>query len=219
VSPLVLWQLLDSAFPTGGFAHSHGLEAAVQLGAVAGRADLARFAEESVRSAAAFALPHLAAAHASPARLAAVDRRVDAFTPSHVASRASRAQGEALLRAASAAFGGEVAALSRLARRERLPCHLAPVEGAVLSLLGVSLADARRAFVFGQLRGLASAAVRLGLVGPLEAQALQAELAPEAERAAAASEGVALEDAAQTTPLHDLYQGHQDRLYSRLFRS
>jgi urease accessory protein len=219
VSPLVLWQLLDSAFPTGAFAHSHGLEAAVQLGAVGGRADLARFAAESVRSAAAFALPYLAAAHADPAALPAIDRRLDAFTRSHVASRASRAQGEALLRAASAAFGGEVAALARRARDGRLPLHLAPVEGAVLSLLGITLADARRAFVFAQLRGVASAAVRLGVVGPLEAQALQAELAGAAELAAAASEGVALEDAAQTTPLLDLYQGHQDRLYSRLFRS
>lgn len=222
MNQLLLWQLVDSAFPTGGFAHSGGLEAAVQLGEVSGPAELARFAAETVRNAAAFALPYLSAAHAAPEELAALDHRLDAYTPSHVARRASRAQGEAFLRAAAAAFGGDVAAvadLGRLARREKLPCHLAPVEGAVLSLLGVSLAEARRVFLFVQLRGIMSAAVRLGLLGPLEAQAIQAGIAPAVEAAADASAGAALEDAAQTTPLLDLFQGHQDRLYSRLFRS
>jgi hypothetical protein len=28
----LIWQLMDSAFPTGGFAHSNGFEAAFQAG-------------------------------------------------------------------------------------------------------------------------------------------------------------------------------------------
>ncbi|HZH77778.1 MAG TPA: urease accessory protein UreF, partial [Archangium sp.] len=39
-------QLADSAFPTGGFAHSGGLEAAVQQGEVRGREGLERFVRE-----------------------------------------------------------------------------------------------------------------------------------------------------------------------------
>ena len=31
-SDWIIWQMLDSGLPTGGFAHSYGLEAAVQLG-------------------------------------------------------------------------------------------------------------------------------------------------------------------------------------------
>lgn len=31
-SDWIIWQMLDSGLPTGGFAHSFGLEAAVQLG-------------------------------------------------------------------------------------------------------------------------------------------------------------------------------------------
>src|SRR5438270_9320121 len=40
VSDWVIWQLVDSAFPGGGFAHSAGLEAALQLGEINGRAGL-----------------------------------------------------------------------------------------------------------------------------------------------------------------------------------
>jgi urease accessory protein len=217
VNAFLLWQLADSAFPTGGFAHAGGLEAAIQLGAVTGGEGLARFAAEAIWNAAGFGLPFLSAAHAAPEALPDLDHRCDAYTPAHVANRASRAQGEAFLRAAAAAFGGGAEELESRARRERLPCHLAPVQGAVAARLGVSLHDARRLYLFLQLRGIVSAAVRLGLVGPLEAQGVQARLAADAE--AAASEDAALEGAAQTTPLIDLYQGHQDRLYSRLFRS
>src|SRR5450432_522762 len=41
----LLWQLADSAFPTGGFAHSGGLEAAWQHGEIRGAEDLASFLE------------------------------------------------------------------------------------------------------------------------------------------------------------------------------
>ena len=79
--------------------------------------------------------------------------------------------------------------------------------------------DARRLFLFHAVRGMLSAAVRLGVVGPLEAQELLARLAPEAEAALEATAALAPEDAAGSTPLLDLLQGHQDRLYSRLFQS
>jgi urease accessory protein len=35
----LLWQLADSAFPTGGFAHSGGLEAAWQHGEIRNSAE------------------------------------------------------------------------------------------------------------------------------------------------------------------------------------
>ena len=78
---------------------------------------------------------------------------------------------------------------------------------------------AQRLFLFGVCRGVASAAVRLGLVGTTEAQRIIGEMAGEIERTVARCSALTMDDAAQTAPLIDLWQSSHDRLYSRLFQS
>jgi urease accessory protein len=187
---------------------------------VRGADDVAAWAREVLWNAAGLALPFVAAAHRDAADLAAIDGRCDAAIPGHVAKRASRAQGVALLRAAEACFPA-AAPIARAARAERLACHHAPIHGALLAALGAD----RDGLVVDYVEvadfdpRVLAAAVRLGLAGPLEAQGLQARLAPEAEEALRACDGIGVEDASAASPLVDVVQGHQDRLYSRLFQS
>lgn len=213
-------QLADSAFPTGGFAHSGGLEAAWQLGEVAGRDDLERYIADSLDQCGHAALPFVGAAHEEPARFAEWDRWYDATLPNHVANRASRALGQGMLTSAAAAFADDaIRTLKTAVRRDRLACHLAPVAGALTAALGIARHDGLRLFLFLHLRALVSTAVRLGIVGPLEAQGLQHRLGTTAEDVLVRCADLGPEDAASSAPLHDLFQGHQDRLYSRLFMS
>ena len=207
----LLWQLADSAFPTGGFGHSGGLEAAWQHGEVT-RANLPGFLETSLRQCARASLPFVAAAHAGAERLTELDQHCEAFLSNHVANRASRLQGRAFWTATTRAF------LPDLTEPPEL-CHLAPVFGVLTCRLGIATLPAARLFLFLHFRGLVSSAVRLGIVGPLEAQSMQHQLAPVAEAAAIHAATLTLDDLAQTAPLLDLWQGAQDRLYSRLFQS
>src|SRR5260221_13578088 len=100
----LIWQLIDSAFPTGGFAHSLGLEAAWQHGEVRNRAELISFIEASLQQLGHAALPFVPAAFDEPKKLAEFDQLCDAFTTNHVANRASRAQGRAVLTAMERIF-------------------------------------------------------------------------------------------------------------------
>jgi urease accessory protein len=217
----LLAQLADSAFPAGGFAHSGGLEAAVQLGEVEGSDGARRYAEEVVWREARLLLPVVGAAwDAGLGGVARVDARVDAILTSDVAARASKAQGRAFVSACARAFGvPEIAALDDALRVKSLVGHHAVVFGAIARVLGIARVEAQRLFLFAQLRAVLSAAVRLGKIGPLEAQSVQHALGPVCERALGEVRGLALDDAAQTAPLHELWGALHDRLYSRLFQS
>lgn len=223
-----IWQLMDSAFPTGGFAHSSGLEAAWQHGEVRERAQLLSFAETSMAQLGHGALPFVTAAFDAPETLTECDQLYDAFTTNHVANRSSRAQGRAFLTAVERIFperrspdrsSGE-GDTGRADLEIGAPfAHFAPVFGACLRRLDVSRETTARMFFFSHLRSVLAAAVRLNIVGPMEAQRLQHKLAAKAELVRKQCELLTLEQIAQTAPLLDLWQGAQDRLYSRLFQS
>lgn len=220
----LLWQLADSAFPTGGFAHSAGLEAAWQHGEIRNRKELVSFVEANLQQLGRALLPLVLGAHAEPERLDEFDSLCDAFTTNHVANRSSRAQGKAFLVAVQRIFGNRASAENnpeKFSRTEvRAPfLHLAPVFGSVLARLGVSRETTARLFFFNHVRSILAAAVRLNIIGPMEAQSLQYQLTPKAESIIARCELLALDDIAQTSPLLELWQGSQDRLYSRLFQS
>ena len=74
-------------------------------------------------------------------------------------------------------------------------------------------------FLFLVLRALATGAVRLGIIGPMDGQRMQSCLAPVAERIKHRCERLRAADAAQTAPFLEVLQGAQDRLYSRLFQT
>jgi urease accessory protein len=199
----LLWQLADAAFPAGGFAHSFGFEALRALGHLRDEADLALRLGELAWHTALAALPFLAAAYDDAV---AADHACDRFTTNHVANRASRAQGRAFLLAIAAV----------LDVRPALPHGHLPVALAAALRDRVALADARELAMYTALRSAMSAAVRLGVVGPLRGQRILLAVASAEMARALAAEIAAPRSAA---PLLELAQASHDRLYSRLFQS
>ena len=164
------------------------------------------FLDDAIVSVRETTLPFVRAACAEPARLADIDERFDATLPLDVPNRASRAQGRSLTSAATRIFDLELR-----------PAHHAPAFGAIFGTLGMTADDTATAYVHGAMRGVLSAAVRLNLVGPLEAQRLLASRARAMREAVASTRSI--DDVAQTAPLVELYGALHDHLDARLFQS
>ena len=217
----MIWQLADSGFPGGGFAHSSGLEAAVQSGLITDEASLADAVLLIAHQTAGAALPAVYSVIRQPDAFAKADRRVDAAMLNQVARRASVAQGQALLTAAGNIFNDLPDLLTWIdeVRRLSLPKHLAPVFGRLTGELGLTCPEAGRLMLFMSARSAMSAAVRLGACGAMQSQRLLRGLAEPCDEIVERSLEWGLDDIHQAAPLLDLLQSGQDRLYSRLFQS
>ena len=215
-----LLQLADSAFPAGGFAHSAGLEAAAHLGEVRGAERLDAHVRAHLWNVGNASLPFVAAAHDEPNAVADFDALVDAVLTSHVANRASRTQGRAFVATCARVFDEPgVDALASRARERSVPAHLGPAFGAMLALLGVDRHDTLALYLYLALRGATSAAVRIGVVGPHEAQRLQERHGKTLDAILDACEALGPCDAATVAPLVDIIGATHDGLYARLFQS
>ncbi|KAJ7960463.1 urease accessory protein F-like [Quillaja saponaria] len=218
------WQLIDSILPTGGFAHSFGLEAAIQSRIVSGPDDLKTFVIHVLENTGSLLLPFVYSAAISPdlENWKKLDRILDATLTNEVARKASIAQGSALMRVASSVFL-EVPSL-KIMRDMVLGSgivsfHHAPIFGLIFGALGLDGKTCQRAYIYITMRDIISAATRLNLVGPLGAAVLQHQIVFVAEAILEKWMDRSVEEACQTSPLLDTVQGCHSYLFSRLFCS
>lgn len=192
--------LADSRLPTGGHAHSSGVESAVERGLVRSEADLELFLAGRLRGSGSV-VAAVAAAGCLLAGAAAVawprwDAALSARTPSAAAREASRAQGVTLLRTARRVWPS--AALDALAGIGRP--HHPLVLGAVVAAAGDSAEMAASLALHHLLGGACAAAVRLLGLDPIAVAAVQAAASRPAEHIAQAAVSAARDAVAQQDP-------------------
>ncbi|RYQ93706.1 hypothetical protein Ahy_B09g099952 isoform B [Arachis hypogaea] len=214
------WQLLDSLLPTGGFAHSFGLEAAVQSNLVSNPDELKTFIIHVLENTGSLLLPFVHVASVSP-KLETwhnLDKILDATLTNEVSRKASISQGSALMRVGSAVFS-ELPSLKTMRNASlgsgTVSFHHAPIFGLICGTLGLDSTDSQRAYMYITMRDVISAATRLNLIGPLGAAVLQHQLAPNAEGILEKWKNRNIDDACQVAPLLDTVQGCHDISYKK----
>ncbi len=109
--------------------------------------------------------------------------------------------------------------LNGVTKLENFHQHFAPIFGASMKALGLSLSDMQELLLYMVLRSILSAAIRLGVVGPYQAQQIQPGFAQNLDAVLQECAELRSKDLAQTAPLLEIFQSLHDRLYSKLFQS
>jgi urease accessory protein len=177
MSLATLLLLADGRLPSGGHAHSGGLEAQISAGRVRDLAGLEGFLRGKLATGGLVSATFAAATCGQVSRADELDHGLDARTPSPALRKASRAQGRALLRAGRAMWP-----IGTVTGREP---HQPVALGILAAAAGLSPGEAAVAAAHGMVTGVASAAVRLLGLDPYGVHALLARLTTECDRIAA----------------------------------
>lgn len=221
---LLAWT--SPSFPIGAFSYSHGIEQAVEDGAIATASDLTRWIEGLLRfgagrTDAGFAVraARAAAAHDDQGLLS-LARTAAALAPAAERALEARQQGGAFLDAVARGWGLDQAAdfAARLAVAG-IPPTLAVAAGACGGWAGLPEAMLIEALLHGFATNLVSAGVRLVPLGQTDGQRAIAALGPVIAAIAADARRHPQAPPGGCAVLADITALRHETLYSRLFRS
>ena len=217
-------RFVDTLFPSGGYAFSSGLEAAVQGGAIKDSAQLARYVEDllgggmSRREAVAACVASRAGTTGNQAAAVAVDRELDGMKLGRDGRLASRQMGRQVMKIAAEQLDGKVVLRSYLTamEREKAPGHLPVCLGLTLGACGWEGEEAVAAYLYQTAAGFVSAAMRLLPIGQREGQSLIEGWLPLIYRISREVTPVPL---SSWSPVQDIYGMRHGCLEWKLFRS
>jgi urease accessory protein len=213
-------QQADSFFPNGAMAFSWGLEALQQDGLVTDAASLAVFVEaQALARWATFDQGIVCAAWSAAESFATwfeIDAMAEAMTLPEPVRQGSRRLGRTLADV-HARLDSQAAQKLRAAIADgRTPGHLPAVQGMLWRGFGIGEDQARAISAHAACTGAVSSAVRLGIVGHLDAQRVLTQLrAPLA--AMLRLPAPALDDLSSTTFAADIAAMRRHRHEARLF--
>ena len=218
-------RFVDSFFPSGGYAFSSGLEAAVQGGAVRNAEELSRYVIESLttgmgeREAVAVGMAHDAFVSGILEIAFKADLELEAMKLGRESRTASRQMGRQVIRLAAEQhdrrrlIGNYLAAVEA----EQTPGHLAVSLGLTLAAAGWSKDDTIAAFLYQAATGFVAAAMKLMPLGQREGQRLLEGWIEVIERVS--HQAAHQRELRSWSPIQDIYAMRHSRLESRLFRS
>lgn len=215
---LLAWT--SPAYPVGAYTYSHGIEAAVEDGAVEDAASLAAYIRAVLRDGAGRVDGALCAAAIDAASDAVLDDVAElafAWRGTAETSLESGAQGSAFALVTLAAWPDP--RLSSFCGRHSKRLAHAAVFGAACRFAGVPAREAVFAYLSSFVANLTSAGVRLVPLGQTDGQRVTAGLLPDIATATEAALAADLDMLGTASPMLDLFSMRHETQYTRLFRS
>lgn len=213
---LLMW--FSPSFPVGSFAYSHGLEMAVEKGAVTDSSHLKSWLETvlmhgSGRSEGViFCEAYKATIEGARVRLGDIDDLSNALLPTEELALESRTQGEAFIKAVQQMGAEQVDFFDQI--------QTYPVAVAIAcALQRIPLNASLTSWYHSLATSLVSAGVRLIPLGQTQGLQVLASFSEITSRACRQAQTLTLDEIGSSAPLIDIDSMHHETQYTRLFRS
>lgn len=221
---LLTW--LSPAFPVGGFSYSHGIEYAIEVGAVRDAASLTEWIDGILRFGAGrndgllLLTAHRAALHSPYQDLVAVARQAAALRSTAELAQESTAQGRAFLKAVTSgwpAYADAPPVKALLAADSVLTYPV--IVGCLCAVAGIPEEMVLEAYLTAFASNLISAGIRLVPLGQSDGLRVVAALEPRITGYVKQLSSLSLDDLGGATLAVDWTSMKHETQYTRLFRS
>jgi urease accessory protein len=219
-----LLQITDSAFPLGSFAFSYGLESTAKLGLIKNIADFKKYLLNVLSQISCSEMPFVNSCYKCEVEedeiLAEIFRRIDAFVTIPCVRKGSITQGRSLLQAVKSVYPEHhFHEVIHWLQQNSLSPHYSAVFGIVARTIGLTHTETLSAYAYIALRDQVSAAVRLGLLGPNEAQGILRDTLAHAHTNISRVMDLEYHQAFKVVVALEIAQAHHPKLYSHLFQN
>ena len=217
---------VDSFFPSGGFAFSFGLEAAVQEGIIKDGESLSEYLVHLLRfgvggsDAIAVGVAHQALIENQINEAISVDRKLDAMKSCREIREGSRQMGKQVIRLGSVHLNHSILnEMTLKLENQDTPCHHSVAFGMVLGACQWSKRETILGYLYQVVVGWVFASIRLLPIGHQEGQSLIHGLFPHVINVSNDVHVLGQHDMKSWIPLHEIRAMRHSRLRVRLFRS
>lgn len=223
---LHLFQIHDSAFPTGGFAHSFGMETYIQESTIRTKEDLQSFCsmyiEHNLASTDAIIVKeaYLLAQKRDRDGLAYLENICHSLKLSPETRKGSMMMGRQFLQTVSSLNDGDLLTFyNEKVNNKELRGHYPIVYGIYTSILGVNLKLSIETFLYSSITALVQNAVRAVPLGQMSGVETMYHLLPVIQKATEQVMYLGLDDLANHSIALEIASMKHEYLHSRLFIS
>ena len=218
-----LFQLVDSSLPIGGFVYSMGMESAIKSKLLQNEEDLKRYLIAYSDQLISFEFPFLEAGFQEinqPKKWDQITSAYQAMLMNPNLEKSALVLGKNWSRLLFTLYTNEkVTKLKNQLKEEQTPLYFTIVFGMFMSVLNISIAEARSMYLYTALRDQITALTRLGIVGPNGGQGLLTHILEQANLKNETYKSVPYEKATKSAYIMEITQLNHNKVYSKLFQN
>lgn len=225
-SLLLLFQVMGSTYPVGGFSHSFGLETYISKKEIKSVSELREYIVWTLKQnylhfeGPTFCLAYEVGVAGDEEKWLKLDMENTAMRLSKENRQASLKMGQAFWRTAKAVFGKEkMSGCYEYIRKNRNIGNYSVAVGYWAGVFGIPLKEALQAYIFSGINNLVQVGIKIIPLGQSESQNMLYSVYPQILMTAEELLSQSSWEATNFIPAHDILSMQHETLYTRLYMS